>query len=113
MRCMLDTNLCIDAMQHRLAELHVGIAKSQSARNEAALQQLLQPLDPADFDAAAAASYGRLRTTLERAGTPIGPLDSLIAALAPALPVPLVSHKLRGFAPVPGRKLVSWGSAGA
>jgi tRNA(fMet)-specific endonuclease VapC len=134
MRFLLDTNLCICAMKHRpaevlaqlraheaaglgissitAAELHSGVAKSRSARNEAALQQFLEPLELADFDAAAAAAYGRLRTALELAGTPIGPWDTLIAAQAPALNVTLVSHNLREFARVPGLKLVSWVSAG-
>ena len=98
MRFMLDTQICIDAIKHRppemlaalraneaaglgissitVAELFFGMHKSGSARNSAALQQFLEPLEAADFDRPAASAYGRLRATLEAAGTPIGPLDT-------------------------------------
>lgn len=50
----------------------------------------------------------RLRATLEAAGTPIGPLDTQIAAHALALGVTLVSHHTREFARVPGLRLANW-----
>ena len=135
MRFMLDTNICIYAIKHRppsvlaalrrheaeglgissitVAELEFGVAKSGSARNQAALQQFLEPLAIADFDRAAASAYGRLRAQLEAAGTPIGPLDTQIAAQALALGVTLVSNNLREFQRVPGLRLVNWVKAGA
>jgi tRNA(fMet)-specific endonuclease VapC len=130
MHYMLDTNICIYAIKHRppevlaalrqheaaglgvssitVAELEFGAAKSGSARNVAALQQFLEPLEIADFDRAAAREYGRLRAQLEAAGTPIGPLDTQIAAHALALGVTLVSNNLREFARVPGLALANW-----
>ncbi|MDH4391370.1 MAG: type II toxin-antitoxin system VapC family toxin [Aquabacterium sp.] len=132
---MLDTNICIHAMKHRpsevlaqlranaaaglgissitAAELHFGVAQTGSARNQAALRQFLEPLEIAHFDAVAAETCGRLRAALEQAGTPIGPLDTQIAAQALALDVTLVSHNLRAFACVPGLRLVSWVSTPA
>jgi tRNA(fMet)-specific endonuclease VapC len=134
MRIMLDTNTCIYAIKHRppevvqalraheaaglglssitVAELEYGVAKSGSLRNRAALRQFLEPLAIADFDSAAAASYGRLRALLEAAGTPIGPLDTQIAAHALALNVTLVSNNAREFARVPGLRLDNWVAAG-
>jgi tRNA(fMet)-specific endonuclease VapC len=91
-----------------VAELEFGAAKSGSARNVAALQQFLEPLEIADLDRAAAREYGRLRARLEAAGTPIGPLDTQIAAHALALGVTLVSNNLREFARVPGLALADW-----
>ena len=130
MRYMLDTNLCIYAIKHRppevlealrlhesaglglssitVAELEFGVYKSGSARNHKALRQFLEPLEIADFDRAAAASYGRLRAHLEAAGTPIGPLDTQIAAHALALGLTLVSHNTREFSRVPGLRLDDW-----
>lgn len=130
MRYMLDTNICIYAIKHRppevldalrahesaglgvssitAAELYFGAARSGSARNLAALHQFLEPLELADFDHPAAAAYGRLRATLEAAGTPIGPLDTQIAAHALALGVTLVSNNTREFQRVPGLALVDW-----
>ncbi len=124
MRFMLDTHICMDAIRHRppemlaalrayeaaglglssitVAELSFGAHKSGSARNIAALQQFLEPLEIADFDRAAAKCYGRLRATLETAGTPTGLLDTQIAAHALALDVTLVTHNRREFSRVPG-----------
>ena len=133
MQFMLDTNICIYAIKHRppevlaalrrheadglgvssitVAELFFGVAKSGSLRNRLALQQFLEPLEIADFDRAAAAAYGPLRATLEAAGTPIGALDTQIAAHALALGVTLVSHNMREFARVPGLRLANWVAA--
>ena len=130
MRFMLDTNICIYAIKRRPAavvaalrqheaagigvsivtvcELEYGAAKSGSARNVAALQQFLAPLTIADFDRAASRAYGTLRAWLEAAGTPIGPLDTQIAAHALALGVTLVSHNTREFERVPGLLLANW-----
>ena len=127
---MLDTNICIYAIKQRppevlaalraqevaglglssvtVAELAFGVAKSGSARNQRALEQFLEPLEIADFDRSAALVYGRLRAALEAAGTPIGPLDTQIAAHALALGVTLVSNSQREFARVPGLRLEDW-----
>lgn len=132
---MLDTNICIYAIKHRppavvaalrqhesaglgvsgitVAELEFGAAKSGSARNITALQQFLEPLSVADFDREATRAYGRVRAQLEAAGTPIGLLDTLIAAHALALDVTLVTNNLREFARVPGLRLVNWVDGGA
>lgn len=130
MRYMLDTNICIYAIKNRpisvltalranesagigissvtAAELHFGAQKSGSARNLAALKQFLEPLEIADVDLAVAQTYGELRTALERNGTPIGPLDTLIAAHALALNLTLVSNNTREFARVPNLRLENW-----
>ncbi len=135
MRYMLDTNICIYAIKHRppevlaalrlheaaglgvssitVAELEFAAVKSGSTRNLAALQQFLEPLEIADFDRDAATVYGRLRAQLEAAGTPIGPLDTQIAAQALALGLTLVSNNLREFARVPGLQLANWVVAAA
>ena len=134
MRYMLDTNTCIYAIKHRppevlaalrahaaaglgvssisVAELAFGVAKSGSARNLQALAQFLEPLEIADFDRAAAQAYGPLRAKLEAAGTPIGPLDTQIAAHALALGVTLVSNNSREFARIPGLLLDNWVAVG-
>ena len=127
---MLDTNICIYAIKQRppevlaalraqevaglglssvtVAELGFGVAKSGSARNQRALEQFLEPLEIADFDRSAALVYGRLRAALEASGTPIGPLDTQIAAHALALGVTLVSNNQREFSRVPGLRLEDW-----
>ena len=71
-----------------LAELEYGIAKSKRpARNRAALEQFVSPLEVASFDRDATVVYGRVRTMLEKKGQPIGSMDLLIAAHAISLDV--------------------------
>ncbi len=64
------------------AELAFGVAKSNLTRNRQALEMFLAPLNILPFDANAAWIYGDLRTELERCGTPIGSMDTMIAAHA-------------------------------
>lgn len=130
MRYLLDTNICIYAIKQRpisviaalrahaqagigissitAAELWFGVEKSGSARNRDALRHFLEPLEIADFDLAAAEVYGRVRLQLERAGTPIGPLDTQIAAHALHLDVTLVTNDTREFERVAGLRLENW-----
>jgi tRNA(fMet)-specific endonuclease VapC len=131
MKYLLDTNICIYLIRQRpasviremaqqqvgdvglssitVAELQYGVAKSaQVERNRSALEQFLAPLVIVDFDAAAATVYGTIRALLERRGTPIGSLDTLIAAHAVSLGVTLVTNNEREFGRVPRLKLTNW-----
>lgn len=130
MKYMLDTNICIYLINHRPAhvrrcfelhpvgdigmsvitacELAYGVAKSGSARNRAALETFLLPLEIAPFDDAAIWHYGLLRAELERSGAPIGALDTQIAAHALALGCTLVTNNTREFARIGGLALDNW-----
>ncbi|HEX7476857.1 MAG TPA: type II toxin-antitoxin system VapC family toxin [Polyangiales bacterium] len=130
MRFLLDTDTCIYALkqdeavlQNLLAhspadvgvsviteaELRTGAAKSASAaKTLRLLERFLQPIEIADFVSADAASYAAIRAKLERAGTPIGPLDTLIAAQAVARKLTLVSNNQREFRRVPGLRVENW-----
>ncbi|HEV3257827.1 MAG TPA: type II toxin-antitoxin system VapC family toxin, partial [Gemmataceae bacterium] len=60
------------------------------------------------FDDAAAAHYAPLRADLESKGTPIGPNDYQIAAIALANNVTLVTHNTQEFSRVVGLFLEDW-----
>ncbi|MEI7786963.1 MAG: type II toxin-antitoxin system VapC family toxin [Betaproteobacteria bacterium] len=127
---LLDTNICIYIInakpatvlarfqQYRLgdiglcsivaAELAYGVAQSGSARNRKALEMFLAPLTILPFDEAAVWSYGELRADLERRGTPIGSLDTMIAAHALSRQALLITNNLREFSKVPGLQLDNW-----
>jgi tRNA(fMet)-specific endonuclease VapC len=127
---LLDTNICIHVInarppavlarfrQHQMgeiglcsvvaAELAYGVAKSGSARNREALEMFLAPLLILPFDEAALWVYGDLRAELERKGTPIGALDTLIAAHALSQQSTLVTNNTREFARVRGLSLENW-----
>jgi tRNA(fMet)-specific endonuclease VapC len=133
MRYLLDTDTCIYLINRRpdherilrriagkaygevlistitLAELRFGIARSQqTSRNRTRLELFLARFETAPFDEAAAAVYGPLRAELQARGTPIGPLDMLIAAHALSLKATLVSNNVREFSRVTGLMLENW-----
>jgi tRNA(fMet)-specific endonuclease VapC len=129
---LLDTDACVyllkqnrAALQHLLAqspediavsviteaELRTGAAKSASAAKTLRLvENFLRPLSVLEFTSDDAASYAQVRAKLERAGTPIGPLDTLIAAQAVARKLVLVSNNQREFSRVAGLRLENWSS---
>ena len=90
------------------AELAFGVAKSGSARNRQALEMFIAPLTILAFDESAACAYGDLRAELERRGTPIDSLDTMIAAHALSQQATLGTNNSREFAQVPGLHLENW-----
>ena len=93
-----------------LFELTGGYEKSaQRARNEALVRAVLTlDVEPLPFEPADAEHAGAIRAQLERAGTPIGPYDLLIAAQARRHGATLVTANQRAFARVPGLDVVDW-----
>lgn len=90
-------------------ELRTGAAKSSSpARSLLLVENFLRPLTLVDFTSEDAIAYAGVRAKLERAGTPIGPLDTLIAAQAVARKLTLVSNNEREFRRVAGLVIENW-----
>jgi tRNA(fMet)-specific endonuclease VapC len=131
MEYLLDTNICIYIIKKKpvnvfekfktleigsigissitLAELRYGIMKSSDIdKNSEALERFITPLDIIDFDSNAAIEYGKIRADLEKKGTPIGPLDMLIASHAKSLDLTLVTNNEREFNRVPELKVENW-----
>lgn len=78
-----------------LGELETGIRKShRPAWHAELLHRFLTRIAVIDFDSAAARHCGEIRAHLERRGTPIGPLDQLIAAHARSLGLTLITTNL-------------------
>ena len=93
-----------------LYELWYGVHKSARRRENAAtlaaflaLGYVIWPFEPEDAEEA-----GDIRAVLERAGTPIGPYDVLIAAQARRRGAVLVTANEREFARVPGLRMENW-----
>lgn len=92
-----------------LYELEVGISRSPQSRiRRQALDAFLQVTQVLPFDETAAREAAIVRRVLEQAGTPIGPLDTLIAGTALAHSATLVTHNTREFARIPGLKVADW-----
>lgn len=131
MKYMLDTNICIFAIKQKApalirkliahdpedicissityAELMYGVEKSQYVeRNRLAMLLFLSPIEILDFDHTAAEEYGKIRADLERKGTPIGPMDQLIAGHAKAKELVLVTNNTKEFLRVEGLQVEDW-----
>ena len=90
-------------------EIETGIAKSERAQaRRSQFDQILEVVHLLPFDYAAARQAARLRARLERKGTPIGPLDTLIAGTALARGATLVTHNTVEFSRVEGLNLADW-----
>jgi tRNA(fMet)-specific endonuclease VapC len=90
-------------------ELRAGAAKSSSpVKTLHRIANFLRPLTLVDFTSEDAIAYAAIRAKLERSGTPIGPLDTLIAAQAIARRLTLVSNNERGFRRVAGLQVENW-----
>jgi tRNA(fMet)-specific endonuclease VapC len=131
MKLLLDTDICIYIIKQQptavlkrfleyqvgdigistitLSELRYGVAKStQREKNAKALDEFIIPLEVVSFDEEAANIYGDIRAVLEKAGTPIGSMDMLIAAHAVALGIPLVTNNSREFIRIPALNIIDW-----
>jgi tRNA(fMet)-specific endonuclease VapC len=75
------------------AEIRYGLElKSGSGRLRSAVEQLFTLIEVQAWDSPAAVAYGRLRTRLQAAGTPLSAMDLMIASHALSLGATLVSH---------------------
>ncbi|MEW5741442.1 MAG: type II toxin-antitoxin system VapC family toxin [Myxococcota bacterium] len=90
-------------------ELYFGVARSaRPDANLASLNRFLAEFEVAPFDEDAARTYGQVRGRLADAGTPIGPLDTMIAGHALSLRARVVTHNVSEFRRVRGLKVVDW-----
>lgn len=131
MKFLLDTNVCIRFLNQRSArllerfhatderdiaicsvvkaELYLGALKSQSPEaSMAKLHPFVERFRSLPFDDLAAQQYARIRAGLESAGTIIGANDLLIAAIALAHDLTLITHNVREFERVHGLKMTDW-----
>lgn len=93
-----------------LLELWYGVAKSgQVQENTERLRVLLSgDIDLLPFDDEDARAAGQLRVALEKAGTPIGAYDLLIAAQALKRGLTLVTANTAEFARITGLNWQDW-----
>ena len=134
MSYLLDTNICIAILNNRprvtrsrvenavaaghrvllstvvIHELFYGAAKStRISESMAAIGNLLaEPYEILGFDVEAALAAAKIRSTLERAGTPIGVYDVLIAGQALHYDFTVATANLREFNRVEGLRTEDW-----
>ena len=131
MHYLLDTNICIYLIKQRpkqvlqqfekhspkdvaissvtLFELECGAEKSGSKdRSTKALNKFLLPLTIVDFDREAALKAASVRARLEKKGIPIGAYDLLIAGVALARGMCLVTNNVREFQRIEELQIENW-----
>lgn len=91
------------------SELYYGAYRSvRRDENLGLLLRLFSTFVSLPFDSAAARVCGEIRATLANAGTPIGPYDLQIAAIALTRGFNVVTHNTAEFARVPGLTTEDW-----
>jgi tRNA(fMet)-specific endonuclease VapC len=129
---LLDTNTCVEILRHGtaspakarldaaapgdvilysvvVAELLFGAWRSRDVtKNLAEVRAFVAGFRSLDFDARAAEEYAKIRADLAARGTPIGPNDLLIAAIALANGLTLITHNTVEFSRVIGLMLDDW-----
>jgi tRNA(fMet)-specific endonuclease VapC len=94
-----------------VAELRAGAAAAAGTSAAVQIPRLNRFLDNIlilPLDDAATREYAAIRMQLRRTGTPIGPMDALIAAIALANDATLVTNNVREFSRVPGLRVENW-----
>jgi len=100
-------NVCVSSLT--VAEMEYGAAKSQNPDSaRARLYEFLTPFEVLSFDTRAAEFYGRIRATMEKTGTIIGPIDLLIASIAIANSCCIVTNNTKEFHRVPNLQVENW-----
>jgi tRNA(fMet)-specific endonuclease VapC len=105
-RAFQPGELCISVIV--ACELRFGAEKVGSDRLLRQIEAAATLYDVLPLDAGVAESYAKLRVALERAGTPIGPMDQLIAAHALSLGATLVTDNVREFSRVADLHVENW-----
>ena len=131
MTYLLDTNICVYAINNRhpkltnklltilpdeiaissitVGELEYGAAKSKwGDRTRQTMYAFLSNFAILPFDNTDATCFGNLRAALAYAGTPIGAYDVMIAAQGLTKGLTVVTHNTEEFSRVPGLKLEDW-----
>jgi tRNA(fMet)-specific endonuclease VapC len=131
MTYLLDTNACIRLLNDDLnspvarlsrlqptdirlctiveSELYFGAYRSsRQQENLSRLERFLSQFISLSFDHSSALMTGQIRTQLASIGTPIGSNDLLIAAIALAHDLILVTNNTREFSRVEGLTCVDW-----
>jgi tRNA(fMet)-specific endonuclease VapC len=128
---LLDTNICIYAINKRsneliekigsslesglylsaltVAELEFGVENSiQIEKNRMALLKFISIFEIINFDVQDAIEYGKLKAKLKKNGTLIGPIDMLLAAQSISKNLIFVTNNTNEFKRIENLKIEDW-----
>ena len=90
------------------AELLFGAEKKQSRKIQNKIEAIASIVSIIAFNQNAAREYAKIRTKLEKTGTPIGNMDILIASCAIAEDAILVTNNERHFSNIKKLQIENW-----
>lgn len=128
---LLDTNTCIHFLNRAsekiitslkglspsdiklstitVAELYFGAEKSSAQKkNWTTVQRFIGYFERIPFDEKCCFHYAKIRALLEKSGSPIGPMDLLIASTTLAHNLILVTNCIKEFKRIKGLRLENW-----
>lgn len=131
MKYLLDTNICIYLIKRKspeiihelekvgfenvylstitVAELEYGVANScRQQEAQVALLEFMLSFTVLDFTQSSANCYGRIRKELKDKGEPIGEMDMLIASIALANNLTIVTNNEREFTRISNLHVTNW-----
>jgi tRNA(fMet)-specific endonuclease VapC len=131
MQRLLDTNTCIYYLNRvsenliaqfrkyspsgiklssiTVAELFFGAEKSNAKKkNWTIVESFVSTFEIIPFNEAGSRIYAKIRASLEKKGSPIGPMDLLIASVSLANNFILVTNNTKEFSRISKLKLENW-----
>ena len=91
------------------AELFFGAEKSKARKkNWSIVEEFVGNFELLPFDGKCCRKYAKIRTSLEKSGSPIGPMDLLIASITLAHDLILVTNNLKEFKRIKGLSVENW-----
>jgi tRNA(fMet)-specific endonuclease VapC len=100
------SDLCISSIT--VAELGFGAESKRSQKLRRAIRSFVNDVAVVPFDELAAERFAVVAAGLAKQGTPIGVLDTLVAAQALSLGLTVITNNTRHFGRVPGLKFENW-----
>lgn len=99
--------ICVSTLTE--AELYYGaIHSAHPEKNRERVKDLLGPLEIIPFDSDAAREFASIKQTLTTKGKPIGAIDMLVAAIARAKSLTIVTNNLKHFESIPNLSVENW-----
>ena len=92
-----------------VAELFFGAEKSKAKKkNRAVVEAFTNNFEQIPFDSKCCKTYAEIRSSLQKKGTPIGPMDLLIASITLTHNMILVTNNVNEFTRVKGLITENW-----
>jgi len=92
-----------------VAELFFGAEKSKAQeKNRAIVEDFKGNFEIIPFDEKCCRNYAKIRSSLEKSGSPIGPMDLLISSITITHNLVLVTNNVSEFKRIKGLNLENW-----